>query len=63
MKNEEELENPWLTFVNSIVKFIDWIKDAIKNKKSIEYNFGYHCDWDDEADGEEGGFSLEVKDI
>lgn len=45
MKNEEELENPGLTFVNSIVKFIDWIKDAIKNKKSIEYNFGYHCDW------------------
>ena len=43
--------------------FIDWIKDAIKNKKSIEYNFGYHCDWDDEADGEEGGFSLDIKDI
>ena len=43
--------------------FIDWINDAIKNKKNISFNWGYDGDFDPENEGDEGGFELDVTEV
>lgn len=43
--------------------FIDWIKDAIENKKNIAFNFAYDGDFDPECDCENGGFELDVTEV
>lgn len=43
--------------------FLDWINEAIKNKKNISFNWGYDGDFDPECDGEEGGFELDVTEV
>ena len=43
--------------------FIDWINDAIKNKKNISFNWGCDGDFDPENEGDEGGFELDVTEV
>ena len=43
--------------------FIDWINEAIKNKKNISFNWGYDGDFDPENEGDEGGFELDVTEV
>lgn len=44
--------------------FIDWINDAIKNKKNISFNFAYDGgDFDPECECDNGGFELDVTEV
>ena len=43
--------------------FIDYIKECIKNKKSINYDLMYNGDWDPENEGEAGGFELDITEV
>lgn len=44
--------------------FIDWINDAIKNKKNITFNFAYDGgDFDSENESDNGGFELDVTEV
>ena len=44
--------------------FMDWIKEAIKLKQNISYDLQYNDDWrGDEAEGEAGGFELDVVEV
>ena len=43
--------------------FMDFIKDHIKNKQSINYDLMYNGDWDPESDGEAGGFELDITEV
>ena len=43
--------------------FIDYIRDAIKNKKSITYDFQYNNQWDPDDEGEAGGFELDITEV
>lgn len=43
--------------------FIDYIKDCIKNKISVNYDLMYNGDWDPENDGEAGGFELDIAEV
>ena len=42
---------------------MDWINDAIQNKKDIKYSSRDDSIWDDNADGEEGGFELNITEV
>lgn len=43
--------------------FIDWIKDSIKNKKPISFDFARDGDFDPDNDGYAAGFVLDIEDI
>lgn len=43
--------------------FIDWIRNSIKNKKPINYSSHDDSLWDNDADGEEGGFELSIAEV
>lgn len=44
--------------------FIDWIKTAIKDKHNISYDLQYNDDWmGEDADGEAGGFELDITEV
>ena len=44
--------------------FIEWIKAAIKEKQNISYDLQYNDDWmGEEAEGEAGGFELDVTEV
>jgi DNA-directed RNA polymerase subunit L len=43
--------------------FIDYIKECIKNKQSINYDLMYNGDWDPENEGEAGGFELDITEV
>lgn len=62
-KNHDDYYNTTYTGLQIKQLFLDWINEAIKNKKNISFNFGYDGDFDPESDGEEGGFELDVMEV
>lgn len=63
--DEHYTENANKKFTGLEIKslFIDWIRNSIKNKKSIQYSSHDDSLWDDYAYGEEGGFELSVTEV
>lgn len=43
--------------------FIDWIKNSIKNKKPISFDFARDGDFDPDNEGDAAGFVLDIEDI
>ncbi len=58
-----ENENKKFTGLEIKAMFIDWIRQAIKDKKGINYSSHDDSLWDDNADGEEGGFELSIAEV
>ena len=63
--DEGYIENENKKFTGLDIKkfFMDWINNAIQNKKDIKYSSRDDSLWDDNADGEEGGFELNITEV
>ena len=59
----EELWDKLYTGLEVKKIFIDWINDAIRNKRNIKFNFAYDGDFDPENEGDNGGFELDVTEV
>lgn len=62
-KNRDDYYNTTYTGLQIKQLFIDWINEAIKNKKNISFNWGFDGDFDPENEGDEGGFELDVTEV
>lgn len=63
--DEHYKENEDKKFTGIQIKgmFIDWIRNAINNKENLNYSSRNDDLWDDNADGEEGGFELNITEV